>query len=180
VLHANVILFAQQFPKGQDNAFLAGQLVGQIIQGIIGLGMLVFLVFYLLAMQNALNQVSPRNRDMEPGMVFLGLIPCFNLVWLFFIVSRVASSLEKEYDSRGLSGDGDFGKGVGITGCILNCVCCSFPGWLICGIIHMNKIKGYVARLEKGSRRKSRDEDEEEDEDDRPRRKRRPRDEDEE
>lgn len=93
-----VILFAQRqgFNQGFNQGFQAGDNIGggicHSLHLLIYLGVLVYV---MIMNYNALGAISPRNQDMQPGMVFLLLIPCFNLVWYFFVVSRVASSLEK-------------------------------------------------------------------------------------
>ncbi len=85
----------------------------------------VFLIFasqilYLMMLSRTLSRCSPRNRTMEPGQVWLNLIPCFNIVWLFITVNRVAESLEEEFYDRRLPREGDFGKNMGITYLCLN------------------------------------------------------------
>src|SRR5262249_23624412 len=62
---------------------------------------LVIAIFYLLTLHRALDKVSPRNRLMEPGMVWLSLIPCFNIIWAFFVATRVPDSLRNEFQERG-------------------------------------------------------------------------------
>src|SRR6266852_353173 len=78
--------------------------------------------FYLLTLQKALSRVSPRNRLMEPGMVWLMLIPCFNTIWQFFIVTRVAGSLRNEFRDRKRDDGSDYGKGFGLIYATLNVV----------------------------------------------------------
>lgn len=70
---------------------------------------------FLLTLKKALEQCAPRNRTMEPGMVFLNLIPCFGAIWLFITVSRVSESLRAEYDDRGMDAYGDYGQQMGIS-----------------------------------------------------------------
>ncbi|WP_171468859.1 hypothetical protein [Frigoriglobus tundricola] len=113
-------------------------------------------------------------------MVWLNLIPLFNLVWQFITVIRVAESLKQEFRSRGWSRRGvDYGYGVGIAACALG-----FGGWipvigpllslgsLICGIVYWVKIAGFSGRLARGAYYYDDDEDDEDDEDGRPRRRR--------
>jgi hypothetical protein len=76
-------------------------------------------VFYLLTLQKALSRVSRRNRLMEPGMVWLSLIPLFNIVWNFFIVTRIPDSLRNEFRDRGQDDGSDYGKGIGLTNAII-------------------------------------------------------------
>jgi hypothetical protein len=201
VLFGASMLLAQGFQKGFNQGFNQGfqggqnNPIGGICQSLHLLVYIGILVYILIMNYNALNAVSPRNRDMQPGMVFLSLIPCFNLIWYFFIVSAVSSSLQKEFDDRGIRSDGDFGKSVGITGGVLACICCTL-GWMICAVIQAVKMHGYIQQLQGRSRRRkirdddddddddrprkrrSRDDDDEDDDDDRPSRRRRRRDED--
>lgn len=41
---------------------------------------LVVAIFYLLTLMRALQKCSPQSRTMQPGMVWLLLIPLFNLI----------------------------------------------------------------------------------------------------
>lgn len=98
-----------------------------------GLFILIFIVIaalvvgilYLLTLQNLLNRVKPENRTVSPGNVWLLLIPIFNWIYPFILYPKISESVAKEYQSRGLSADGDFGKGLGIT----------MPILTLCGII---------------------------------------------
>lgn len=186
-----LMLFAQQNKFGQQPkagggadpdtvlAALAAYMVAIVIGIIVGL---IIQILFLLSLSRCLTAVSPRNRKMEPGQVWLNLIPLFNYVWLILTILRIAESLQNEYESRGLRGDGDYGKMMGIMYYVSMFVCPCVT--LILLIIYWVKIAGYTKELtggggSSGSRRPSRArDDDEEDEDDRPRR-RRPRDEDE-
>ena len=65
-----------------NNAALAhGIGAALVIGGLIGLAVgLAVGIFYILSLQKALNRCAPENRAMEPGMVWLLLIPCVFLV----------------------------------------------------------------------------------------------------
>lgn len=76
-------------------------------------------IFYLITMQAALQSVSPKNRTLTPGLVWLNLIPLFSLVWNFFIVTHVSGSLKREFSERGIQDVGDCGQGIGIAMSIL-------------------------------------------------------------
>src|SRR5262245_48793794 len=71
-------------------------------------------ILFLLSVSKCLRQISPENRQMEPGMVWLCLIPLFGIVWAIIMYLRVGDSLREEYRSRRLPEDGDFGKTYGI------------------------------------------------------------------
>ena len=79
---------------------LLGMYIGILIAIII-----VFLVPYILFLvnlQNTLTACSQENRAMEPGLVWLNLIPIFSLFWIFWTVIKIRDSLQKEYESRSL------------------------------------------------------------------------------
>jgi hypothetical protein len=153
-------------------------------------------VLFLLTLSRALQQCRPRNRTMEPGQVWLNLIPCFSLVWMFITVNRIAESLDNEFYDRRLRGDGDFGKTIGTIYCVCNVLgfvpyVNSITGivGLVCFIIYWVKIAGYSRQLreEEGGTLEDRDDyddrddrrgrrkryDDEDDYDDRPRQRKR-------
>ena len=109
---------------------------GAFIQIIILLLFLVPFIFFLITQQNTLKAIQPENRTMSPGEVWLQFIPVFNLVWQFFVVTRISDSLRKEFNSW--SNDSIFGAegneainmnqprptyGIGLAMCI--CVSCT-------------------------------------------------------
>ena len=63
---------------------------------------LVPYILFLVNLQNTLTACSQENRAMEPGLVWLNLIPIFSLFWIFWTVIKIRDSLQKEYESRSL------------------------------------------------------------------------------
>jgi len=51
-------------------------------------------ILFLLTLQNTLKRVCKKNRMIEPGQVWLNLIPLFNIVWQFIMINRIADSLK--------------------------------------------------------------------------------------
>jgi len=97
---------------------------------VILLGVLAAVIFYLLTMQKALNRCSPANRTLEPGMVWLQLIPVFGMVWSFIVVLKTSESLGAELRHRGITGmESSPGRGVGLASCILS-AWVSLVGWM--------------------------------------------------
>lgn len=82
-------------------------------------------VLYLLNLQNLLKEISPKNRQVEPGNVWLMLIPLFNVIYPFILYPKISDSTKAEYAARGLSPKGDFSRAIGITMPILG-LC----GWI--------------------------------------------------
>jgi len=116
--------------------------------------MLIPGIFYCLTLQKALNRVSPENRAMGPGMVWLLFIPLFNIVWHFFVVLNMAKSLGAEFTKRNIVAEANPGKVIGLAMCILPCcgiipVVNMFTGIaaLVCWIIYWVKIAGFSNKL---------------------------------
>jgi hypothetical protein len=61
---------------------------------------LVIMILFLLSQQNILKAIKPQNRTIQPGEVWLQLIPLFSLVWKFIVVSRIADSIRNEINDR--------------------------------------------------------------------------------
>ena len=72
-----------------------------------GLG--IFMIVMLLALvtiaihvlicwliSSALSAVPEEHREMEPGLVWLLLIPCFSIIWNFFVFPKVSRSMNIE------------------------------------------------------------------------------------
>jgi hypothetical protein len=102
-------LFAQGF--GRTNA----QIDPSSPEVLLFLGLVVVIllvcVSYRFTLAKALRHCRPANRAMEPGQVFLNLIPCFSVMWQFVTVSRIAQSLREEFRSRRRPINGDGGRG---------------------------------------------------------------------
>lgn len=123
-----------------------------------GLAGLALLIAYLLTLQRALERCAPRNRTVSPGKVWLSLIPLFNIVWQFILVSRIAETLRREFDFRGVTqpaSQDDYGRGVGLAMCVLAVISfiplVGIPTGLagcICWIVYWVKISGYSKTLE--------------------------------
>lgn len=92
---------------------------------IFALGMILVFVLFLLNLQNALKEVSEKNREVPPANVWLMFIPLFNIIYPFILYPRICDSIKKEYATRGLEEQGDFGRAIGITMPILG----------LCGVI---------------------------------------------
>lgn len=113
------------------------------------------LIFYLVSLQNTLYEVHESNRKLNPGKVWLTLIPLFGLVWQYIVVVRISDSLKAEFEKRNLIiSEMRPGIGIGLTYCILiSCtiipvlgILCGIAG-LICWIVYWVKINNYKMLL---------------------------------
>src|SRR5438045_3532909 len=93
----------------------------EILAGVLVCVVIVFAVIILLHILFLLNlhwtlaQVREPNREMSPGMVWLNLIPLFNIVWAIIMVSKIANSLRNEFEDRGWSTSNEgFGRTTGM------------------------------------------------------------------
>jgi hypothetical protein len=88
---------------------------------------LIPVVMFLLTVQRVLNKCAPAARTMEPGLVWLFLVPFLGLIWSFFLVMGVAKSLANEFRNRGISTSDPLpGQSIGIAMSVCNC-CCFIP-----------------------------------------------------
>lgn len=116
-------------------------------------------ILYILTLQRALERCGPVSRTMQPGMVWLLLIPLFNLIWNFFVVLGLARSLANEFARRGIPvPEPEPGQSIGMAMSI--CACCglipvlgvlaSFAS-LVLWIMYWVKIAGYSQALAQSS-----------------------------
>lgn len=61
---------------------------------------LIPLVLFLLNQYNLLKAIRPENRLMQPGLVWLQIIPYFGFIWQFVVVTRIAGSIKKELEAE--------------------------------------------------------------------------------
>lgn len=116
---------------------------------------LVPAIFYLLTLQKTLERCAVSSRTMQPGMIWLLLVPLFNVIWSFFVVLAIAKSLASEFARRGMpSPEAEPGKSIGLAMCI--CACCSIIpllgvlaslAGLALWIMYWVKIAGYSQSL---------------------------------
>ena len=115
---------------------------------------LVPVVFFILTLRKALLRCAQQSRTMEPDHVWFLLIPFFNIVWQFIVVTRMSVSLANEYRRRNLPIEPEPGKTLGITFCVLN-LCGWIPiigiftgiAGLVCWIVYWVKIAGFSEKL---------------------------------
>jgi len=131
----------------QSTSWLVGQVASQVVAqnndaealgivgGVVGILCCTALVYFgILAVicwlvSDAVRRVPQEHRLMSPGMVWLLLIPLFNIVWAFFVFQKVPESIDRALRARGITDVGDCGKRWGLVFAILNA--CSYVSGLI-------------------------------------------------
>lgn len=108
-------------------------------------------IFFLVTLQKTLHAISIENRLMQPGQVWLLLIPIFNIVWIFITVNRIADSIKNECSRLSIPAtESRPTYGIGLVMCIL-WICGFIPvvgmiaslAGLICWIIYWVKVNEY-------------------------------------
>ena len=102
-------------PSGPPPEAVLGILA--VVFGFVCIGLIIGLTiqfFFCRTLNGCLKECSPRNRRMEPGQVFLNMIPLFGLIWIFITVNRMEESLQDEFDDRRLPRRDSYGKDKGL------------------------------------------------------------------
>jgi hypothetical protein len=82
--------------------FLIQELIQLAIFAVPAAVAIYFAVRSVGSMQRALTACAAHNREMNPGLVWLLLVPLFNLGWWFRAVIAVGRSFRSEFEERDL------------------------------------------------------------------------------
>jgi hypothetical protein len=99
-----------------------------LFAAVIILAMLAIKIAVCFFLSSCFRRVPPPHRQQEPGMVWLLLIPCFSIVWNFFVYPKLADSFASYFRAQGRTDVGDCGRGIGTAFCI--CAVCSVVPYL--------------------------------------------------
>jgi hypothetical protein len=134
-----------------------------MVLSVVGCFFLFFLllpaVFYILTLTRALNKCSSSSKTIEPGMLWLLLVPFVNIVWHFFVVLGMAKSLNNEFRLRNMQlADPMPGQSIGIAMCICG-TCSIIPllgvvaglAFLVLWIVYWAKIAEFSRLLDQAS-----------------------------
>ncbi|MBI5393896.1 MAG: hypothetical protein HZA91_01225 [Verrucomicrobia bacterium] len=134
-----------------DTALSALSAGAMLIGAVIGIAIGVLICWLLF---DCCKRIPAQFRKQEPGMVWLLLIPLFNIVWVFFVFPRLSDSLKAYFDSVGKTGVGDCGRQIGfiyaicaVCGMIPFVNCLAGPAALVLLIIYLVKITGLKGQL---------------------------------
>ena len=87
---------------------------------------LVIELIIILITAGCLKRIPPEFRLMSPGMVWLLLIPVFDLIWNFFVFVRLSKSYQRYFAAKGRTEFGDCAEKIGLW-CAICCVCAWIP-----------------------------------------------------
>jgi hypothetical protein len=75
-----------------------------LLTGVVGCSVfilsLAIAIAIILFLQGCYRAIPEAHRKMDPGLVWLLLIPLFNLVWMFFVFIRLAKSFGEAYAAQ--------------------------------------------------------------------------------
>ena len=76
---------------------------------------LLVYVFFCITFTRAMSQVSPTNRRIAPGLIWLTLIPWLGTIWMIFMTIFAAESFANEQRSRGATDPGKPTMAMGLV-----------------------------------------------------------------
>jgi hypothetical protein len=144
--------FAEPFGGSDfEDLPLAAQVAIIVIASLFFLVMLGIGIFILYLLYKLLDALPPQYRLMEPGMVWLLLIPCFNLIWNFFVYPRISRSYQHYFNAQGRTDVGDCGATLGIfysvCAVLISIPCVNYVTGFICGPAMLILIIIYLVKL---------------------------------
>jgi len=116
----------------------------------LGINILICVLLYMCQ-----SRIPQEHRSLEPGLIFLLLIPLFNVIWNYFVFQRIPDSFRRFFAAHGVTDVGDCGRGVGlwfaicVTASIIPCVnYLAGPAALVLLIIFLIKAFELKARVQ--------------------------------
>ena len=114
------------------------------------LAFIVIGILFLLTQQKAFEAISRENRLMEPGNVWLQMIPLYNLYYYFIVVNKLSKSIGAEFsrlavDKKELHPTQNIGIATGVIYFFILLPDDTIKGfasllWIICFIIYWVQI----------------------------------------
>ena len=128
----------------------------RVVAGSVFLVAVAVAIAFIVFLGRLLSKCAPASRTMQPGMVWLSLIPVFGIIWSFLVVSALGKSLGNEFRLRSIaSTEPEPGKTLGMAMCV--CQACGIipflnflaaPATLVLWIMYWMKMAGYSRMLD--------------------------------
>ena len=140
----SMLLGQQELPPEVGAGILAALGIFLFIGIAIGLAIAIVILYLLYS---CFERIPPQHRQMESWQVFLLLIPCFNLVWNFFVLPKLARSYQSYFAEQERTDVGDCGEQIGlwyaictVAGIVPLVNYVAAPASLVLGIIYLVKV----------------------------------------
>jgi cobalamin synthase len=120
---------------------------------------IIAVVFYILTLSRALSKCSVERRTIQPGTLWILLVPLVNLVWDFIVVLGMVKSLGNEFRARNAHDvEPEPGKSIGIAMAVC-AVCAVIPivgiiagiAYLVLWIFYWMKMADFSRKLDTSS-----------------------------
>ncbi|MEM7163893.1 MAG: hypothetical protein AAF581_00430 [Planctomycetota bacterium] len=89
-----------------------------VVAGIIILVALAFQLWACYFLMKCFEKIPESYRRQQPAMVWLLLIPCFGIIWNFFVLPNLALSYQDFFRANGRYENDDCGHGIALACCI--------------------------------------------------------------
>lgn len=139
-------------PSDQELKAIFAVIIAVVVVAIL-IGLAIRIVIIML-LSSCLSRIPPEHREMEPGMVWLLLIPCFDIVWNFFVFIKIPKSFQKYFAAQSRTEFGDCGEQIGLWYCICVVACMvpilnyiAGPAALVLLIIFLVKVLGLKGQI---------------------------------
>ncbi len=108
-------MVSHQMPDGVDWITLGVWLLFALVMLAVRI---VISIVVILIVQSFYKRIPSEHRKMQPGMTWLLLIPCFSIIWNFFVFLRLSDSFKSYFDSQGIEDVGDCNRTLAMAYCI--------------------------------------------------------------
>ncbi len=129
-------------------------IIALIIGLAIGYGILIL---FCLTLKNTIEAADVQNRAVEPGKVWLMLIPVFSMVYPFFLFPKISTTIKNQLEQNNAAESGDYALMLGRAFPTLYLLQLVIPNdtisslvslaGFVCFIIFWVKMGGYKSKL---------------------------------
>jgi len=111
----------------------------ELILLIVLVGMVTPYIFFLLTLQKTLKAIRPAYRKMEPGVVWVLLVPFIGGILLFFVADAIGTGFKNEFDRYAVFKQNKPTYGLGVTLAALHCI------YFVAGFFNIPLLMGLIA-----------------------------------
>lgn len=119
-----------------------------MVMMVVGFICFAIAIWLMISNYTAAASIPAEHQQVNPGFVFLFLIPCVNLVMYFIVWPGIARGFQSYFTSQGRTDVGDCGGGLAMGTAI--CMILLGPIGLILWIVLTLKFNGYKKEIQAG------------------------------